>query len=95
MAKKGLIQLKDFDGNDLVLQDEQLINRETGEELEKRNWNSDSEIEMLDLEVIPNKRKLEKEFGKVQKFLYRAQSLYRMKGAKKEVGLDELRDEIR
>lgn len=95
MAKKGLIQLKDTDGNDLALQDERLINIETGEELKKRNWDSDSEIEMIDLEVIPNKRELEKEFGKVQRYLYSAQSLYRMKGTEKEEGLDELRDEIR
>ena len=50
---------------------------------------------MLDLEIIPNMPELIQEKKKVEEFLRRVKSLTKMQGREKEIGLDELRKQIR
>ena len=94
--RKGLIQLKAMDGQDISYDKTKgLIYTESGERVETKNWNQDEKIQMLDLQIIPNQEKLIEEKKKFQELLNRAQDMVRMKGTEKEKGLDEMRRQIR
>ena len=55
----------------------------------------DGGIQMLDLEIIPNMPELIQENRKIEEFLRKTQEVIKMHGKEKEVGLDELRKQIR
>ena len=55
----------------------------------------DGGIQMLDLEIIPNMPELIQENRKIEEFLRKTQEVIKMYGKEKEVGLDELRKQIR
>ena len=67
----------------------------TEEEVTTRDWDDKGNIQMLDLEIIPNMPELIQEKKKVEEFLRRVKSLTKMQGREKEIGLDELRKQIR
>lgn len=96
MLRRNLISLNDRDGKKLVLDGKKVVYSETGKELETRSFDDESDIEMIELEIIPDIEKMEAELGKVEKYLYQAQSLDRTRGAEKEEGdINALRSEIR
>ena len=65
------------------------------EKVETRNWDEDGNIQMLDLEIIPNMPELTQEKKKIEEFLRKTQEAIKMQGREKEIGLDELRKQIR
>ena len=72
-----------------------LIYSDDEEKVETRNWDEDGNIQMLDLEIIPNMPELIQEKKKIDEFLRKTQDVIKMHGKEKEVGLDELRKQIR
>ncbi len=96
MAQKGCISLKTTDGEEIEYKDGKgLVYLDNGEEVETRDWDEDGNIQMLDLEIIPNMPELIQEKKKIEDFLRKTQELIRMQGREKEVGLDELRKQMR
>ena len=94
--RKGLIEIKTMEGQDIkYVKGKGLVYAENEELVETREWDEDGEIQMLDLEIIPNREKLIEAKKKVQELLQRTQDMARMSGAEKEQGLDELRKNIR
>ena len=63
--------------------------------VEMRDWSYDSNIEMLDLEIIPNQEKIREEKVKIEKWLKKVRETVQMQGIEKEKGLDKLRNQIR
>lgn len=96
MAQKGCISLKTVDGEKIEYKKGKgLIYSHSGKEVVMRSWDDDDEIQMLDLEIIPNMPELIQEKKKIEEFLRRVQELTKMQGREKEIGLDELRKQIR
>lgn len=96
MVKKGCISLKTLGGEEIEYKEGKgLIYSNTEEEVTTRDWDDKGNIQMLDLEIIPNMPELIQEKKKVEEFLRRVKSLTKMQGREKEIGLDELRKQIR
>lgn len=96
MAQKGCISLKNMDGEEIEYKEGKgLVYSDNEEVVETRSWDEDGEIQMLDLEIIPNMPELIQENRKIEKFLRKTQDVIKMHGKEKEVGLDELRRQIR
>ena len=101
LMQKGLIKLQSDDGRNIILQGEdkkvKKLAYEDGTDVELRAWDpdSDSEIKMLDLKIIPDLEKMKVAKLESEEFLKKVQTLVTMKGKEKEEGLDELRDAIR
>ena len=96
MAQKGCISLKTVNGEEIEYKKGKgLIYSNTEEEVTTRDWDDKGNIQMLDLEIIPNMPELIQEKKKVEEFLRRVKSLTKMQGREKEIGLDELRKQIR
>ena len=96
LAQKGCISLKNMDGEEIEYKEGKgLIYSDDEEKVETRNWDEDGNIQMLDLEIIPNMPELIQEKKKIDEFLRKSQELVKMQGKEKEVGLDELRKQIR
>ena len=95
MLKKGLASVKTLNGEKIEYREEGLVYSDSGKKVETRSWDDNGDIQMLDLEIIPNVPELEKEKKKVEEFLRRTQENIRMHGEEKEAGLDELRKQIR
>lgn len=96
MVKKGCISLKTLGGEEIEYKEGKgLIYSNTEEEVTTRDWDDKGNIQMLDLEIIPNMPELIQEKKKVEEFLRRVQELTKMQGREKEIGLDELRKQIR
>ena len=96
MAKKGCISLRTIDGEEIEYEEGKgLIYSDDEEKVETRSWDEDGNIQMLDLEIIPNVPELIQEKKKIDEFLRKSQELAKMQGREKEVGLDELRKQIR
>ena len=94
MLAKELVSIKDFHERDILYQNGQLVYvNETP--VEMRDWSYDSNIEMLDLEIIPNQEKIREEKVKIEKWLKKVRETVQMQGIEKEKGLDELRNQIR
>ena len=96
MVQKGCISLKTLGGEEIEYKEGKgLIYSNTEEEVTTRDWDDKGNIQMLDLEIIPNMPELIQEKKKVEEFLRRVKSLTKMQGREKEIGLDELRKQIR
>ena len=94
MLAKELVSIKDFHERDILYQNGQLVYvNETP--VEMRDWSYDSNIEMLDLEIIPNQEKIREEKVKIEKWLKKVRETVQMQGIEKEKGLDKLRNQIR
>ena len=96
MVQKGCISLKTLGGEEIEYKEGKgLIYSNTEEEVTTRDWDDKGNIQMLDLEIIPNMPELIQEKKKIEEFLRRVQELTKMQGREKEIGLDELRKQIR
>ena len=96
LAQKGCISFKNMDGEEIEYKEGKgLIYSDDEEKVETRNWDEDGNIQMLDLEIIPNMPELIQEKKKIDEFLRKTQDVIKMHGKEKEVGLDELRKQIR
>ena len=96
MAQKGCISLKTMNGEEIEYKDGKgLVYSDNGEEVETRSWDEDGDIQMLDLEIIPNMPELIQENRKIEEFLRKTREVIKMQGREKEIGLDELRKQIR
>ena len=96
LAQKGCVSLKNMDGEEIEYKEGKgLIYSDDEEKVETRNWDEDGNIQMLDLEIIPNMPELTQEKKKIEEFLRKTQEAIKMQGREKEIGLDELRKQIR
>ena len=99
LMQKGLIKVQSESGKEIVLQGEsgkvKKLAYKTGGEIKLREWDSDSDIKMLDLKIIPDLEKMKEAKKESEEFLRKVQEMISMKGKEKEEGLDELRDAIR
>ena len=96
MAQKGCISLKNMDGEEIEYKEGKgLVYSDDGKAVETRRWSNNVNIQMLDLEIIPNMPELIQEKNRIEEFLRKTQDVIRMHGKEKEVGLDELRKQIR
>ena len=95
MLRNGTISVKDMNGRKLKLNGKDIVYEETEEEVETRGFEDDEDIEMMDLEIVPNIEKLKQLQMKIEESLAKVRENFIMKGTKKEEGLDEMRKEIR
>ena len=96
MAQKGCISLKNMDGEEIEYKEGKgLVYSDDGKAVETRRWSNNGNMQMLDLEIIPNMPELIQEKNRIEEFLRKTQDVIEMHGKEKEVGLDELRRQIR
>ena len=95
MLKQGCIEAKTMDGRTVKYESGKGLVYENGSPVEERNWDENSDIQMVDLKIIPKVKELQEVKKKAEKLLERAQELLRMSGTVKEEDLDELRNQIR
>ena len=95
MLKQGCIEVKTMDGRTVKYESGKGLVYKDGSPVEKRNWDENSDIQMVDLEIIPKVKELQEVKKKAERLLERAQELLRMSGTVKEEDLDELRNQIR
>ena len=96
MLKKGLVKIYD-NGEDEIIYDKQkgLIYAENGEEIQYNYFNNNKGIEMFGVYIEPQVEAIKEEAKKIQELLNRVKETEKLKGQKKEKGLDELRKKIR
>ena len=93
---KGLAKVYDERGNEIIYDKEKgLAYAETNKPLPYRYFSNEENIEMLDLELVPDVDKLEEEIKRTQKLLDFAREKQAMQGRKKNNQIDDLRRQIR
>ena len=92
---KGLAEIYDIEGRKIVLKEGKKLEYETGGEVNYRNFDDGTGINILDIEIRPNIEKIKEERIKVQDILEKARKLERMRGKEKEKDIEELRKQIR
>lgn len=95
IVKKGLAEIYDLKGRKIVLKDGIRLEYETGGEVNYRDFDEATGINILDIEIRPNMEKMKEERIKVQDILEKARKLERMRGKEKEKDIEELRKQIR
>lgn len=95
IVKKGLAEIYDLKGRKIVLKDGIRLEYETGGEVNYRDFDEGTGINILDIEIRPNMEKMKEERIKVQDMLEKARHLERMRGKEKEKDIEELRKQIR
>ena len=95
LVGKGLAEIYDLEGRKIVLKDGKRLEYETDEEVEYREFEHESGINVLDIEIRPNVEKIKAERRKVQDMLEKARQLERMQGREKEKELEKLRQKLR
>jgi hypothetical protein len=95
MLKKGTISLKDMNGYNLKLEGKDIVYEDFRKKVKTRSFGEDEEIQMMDLEIVPNLEKLKEEQLKIEALLAKVKDKARLEGTEKEEGLDNMRNEIR
>ena len=95
LLKQECIEVKTMNGQAIKYEQGKGLVYEDGTQVKNSKWSEDSEIQMLDLEIIPKVQELQESKKKIEKLLGRIQELSIMSGTAKEEELDELRNEIR
>jgi hypothetical protein len=95
MLKKGTISLKDMNGQSLKLEGKDIVYKDSKEKVKTRSFGEDEEIQMMDLEIVPNLEKLKEEQLKIEELLGKIRENIKMKGTEKEEGLDNMRNKFR
>ena len=95
LVEKGLAEIYDLEGQKIVLKDGKRLEYETGEDVNFRDFGYSTGIEMLDIEIRPNMKKIKEERKKIEDILEKARRLERMRGKKKEEEIEELRKKIK
>jgi hypothetical protein len=95
MMEKKIVTIKDQHGKDIALDKFKQLVYENGEKVQTRNFDDESDIQMLDIKIIPDKEKLEEEIKKAEEFLTKLREKAIINGQEKEEGLDDARIKIR
>ena len=95
MIKRGLAEIYDKNGEKIVLNQNNELVYETGKSVQYQDFDGDSGIEMLDLEIRPDVEKMLEEKIKIERTLNFARRERRLIAKEKEEGIDELRRTMR
>ena len=96
MLKKGLVKIYDDEEEEIIYDKQKgLIYAENGEEIQYNYFSNRKDIEMFGVYIEPQLEAIKEEAKKIQELLNRVKETEKLKGQKKEKGLDELRKKIR
>lgn len=107
MLRKGIAEIYDLDGRKIIISNNGQLIYENGDEVSYRNFeeqdydgeaiqNDDKKsIQMLDIEIRPNLERMIEEKNKTENYLQLNRKSKRLKGMKKEKGIDEARRAMR
>ena len=96
MLRKGLVKIYDDDENEISYDKEKgLTYAKSGEKIQYEYFSNEENIEMFGVYIEPQVEAIKEEEKKIQELLNRVKETEKLRGRKKEEGLDELRKTMR
>ena len=96
MLKKGLVKIYDDEEEEIIYDKQKgLVYAKNGKEVQWHYFSNRKDIEMFGVYIEPQLEAIKEEAKKIQELLNRVKETEKLKGQKKEKGLDELRKKIR